>query len=291
MKIAVTGLTGFVGSHLKVFLESLGNEVIGLGRKDFSEERKISLLAKLKGCDAVINLAGAPIQGRWNRRRKEVILTSRVETTRKLVDAVNQLPHLPEVFISTSAIGYYPSDGLHTEDSAPARESFLSHVCQKWEAEARKVNPQVRLVILRFGLILGADGGVLPKIMKPSKRGVSIVFGDGYQPFSWIHVEDLMRIMELMLYDKKLSGVFNCVAPDTLTWLDLMSEVNLHYEPFMQIKIPEWVLRIFWLEGADMLVKGQQVVPMRLQQQNFIFLYPQLKDAVLDLVNKFNKIQ
>lgn len=288
MKIAVTGLTGFVGSHLKLFLKSIGeNEVIGLGRKDFSEEGKAGLLQKLQGCDVVINLAGTPIQGRWTAKQKETILNSRIETTRKLVAAINALPKLPELFISTSAIGYYSNVGLHTEESQAAREGFLSHVCQEWENEAHKVDPRVRLVILRFGLILGADGGVWPKVVKPLKQmKVSVVFGSGEQPFSWIHIDDLMRIIELMINDKQLSGVFNCVAPDLLTWLDFMAELKRVYNPFMQVKLPEWLLRIIWLDGADMLVKGQQVLPMRLQQQKFEFQYPHLKDAVTDLVTK-----
>lgn len=288
MKIAVTGLTGFIGSHLKIFLMEMGHQVIGISRKDFSEEGMGILTDKLTGCNAVINLAGAPINGRWNRRRKEAILTSRVETTRKLTEAINRLPHLPELFISTSAIGYYPSAGVSDEKTEPARERFLSHVCQEWEAEARKVNPAVRLVILRFGLILGAQGGVLPKIMAPSKRGVSVIFGTGHQPFSWIHIDDLMEVFKLMLYDKQLSGVFNCVAPDTLTWLDLMSELDMHFEPFWRVHVPEWLLRLFLLDGASLLTEGQQVVPQRLQERNFTYQYPELKDAITDLVEKFN---
>lgn len=288
MRIAVTGLSGFVGGHLKRYLEGLGNTVIGLSRQDFADETLASVAAKLKGCDAVINLAGAPINGRWNRRRKEAILNSRVQTTRKLVHAIHLLEHRPEVLISTSAIGFYPSEGHHTEDSAPARESFLSHVCQKWEAEARKADSDVRLVILRFGLILGADGGMLPRVMKPSKMGISVIFGNGHQSFSWIHVDDLMAVFGLMLYDKKLSGVFNCVAPDTLTWLDLMSEIDMHYEPFGKVHVPEWLLRLFLLDGATLLTQGQQVTSERLEQAKFPYRYPELKDAIADLVKKFN---
>lgn len=288
MKIAVTGLTGFIGSHLKIFLTEMGHQVIGISRKDFSEEGMSGLTDKLRGCNAVINLAGAPINGRWNRRRKEAILTSRVETTRKLTEAINRLPHLPEVFISTSAIGFYPSSGICDENTGAAQNSFLSQVCQQWEAAARKVNPAVRLVILRFGLILGAAGGVLPKIMTPSKWGISVIFGTGHQPFSWIHIDDLMQVFKRMLYDKQLSGVFNCVAPDTLTWLDLMSEVDMHFEPFWRVHMPEWLLRLFLLEGASLLTGGQQVIPLRLQEHNFTYQYPELKDAITDLAKKFN---
>lgn len=267
----------------------MGHQVVGISRKDFAGTDSQVLLDRLRGCNAVINLAGAPINGRWNRKRKQAILSSRIETTRKLVEAINLMAHLPDVFISTSAIGYYSPTGVNDENSDPAQDNFLSNVCQQWETQARNVNPAVRLVILRFGLILGADGGMLPKVLKPSKMGVSVTFGSGYQPFSWIHIDDLMAVFLLMLYDKKLSGVFNCVAPDQLSWRDLMSEIELHFEPFIRIRIPEWILRWGLLEGASLLTQGQKVVPSRLQEQSFPYRYPRLRDAVTDLVEKYQK--
>ncbi|MEG1586785.1 MAG: TIGR01777 family oxidoreductase [Bacteroidales bacterium] len=289
MKIAVSGITGFVGTHLKAFLEGMGNKVIGLSRGDFASDSTEALEEKLKGCNAVINLAGSPISGRWTHRKKDAILNSRIRTTRLLVTAVNRMAYPPDLFISASAIGIYPQEGCHMEDSEMVAEGFLAEVCMRWEAEAKKINPDIRLAILRFGLILGADGGIFPRIIKPTRFGVSMRFGNGMQPFSWIHIDDLLEIIALILYDPKLSGIFNCVAPDTLTWEDLMSEIDMHYETFGRLHIPEWLLKLFFLEGYTVLTHGQQVLPGRLMKEKFPYRYPELKNAVADLALKYDK--
>ncbi|MGL4293541.1 MAG: TIGR01777 family oxidoreductase [Bacteroidales bacterium] len=284
MKIAITGMSGFVGSHLKRFLEGEGHRVTGIPHRMLSENSEKELREALAGSDAVINLAGASINGRWSKRKKQEILESRIRSTRILVAAINGLERAPEVFISTSAIGYYAYDGIHTEESKATQDGFLSEVCRRWEAEASRVRKEVRLVILRFGLILGDNGGVFPHILKPARMGVHFIFGNGRQPFSWIHLVDLVAVFDLVLKDKNLKGVINCVAPDTITWHDMVVELRAHYPGFAVVHLPEWMLRIFLLDGATLLTRGQQVVPMRLIENRFDFKYPELREAASEII-------
>lgn len=284
MRIAVSGLTGFVGSHLKLFLEAQGNEVVSLTRADFAQASLSRLVEKMKGCDAVINLAGAPISVRWNRKNKLVIFKSRIDTTRSLVGILNKMKPFPKVFISTSAIGFYSSIGIHSEADGADENGFLAKVCQEWEAEAQKVRSEIRLVILRFGMIMGNDGGLLPRMVAPMQKGVSVIFGSGKQAFSWIHIDDLMNVFDLALHDPQMSGVFNCVAPEPTDMRTFLAEIDRFYHPFFHVKVPAWLLRLVLSEGSSLLTSGQAVIPGRLSEKGFLYQYPTPDRALNHLI-------
>ncbi len=280
MKIAISGSSGFVGTHLKNFLQERGDTVIPLTRSDFDAELPDSLQRKLAGCDAVINLAGSPINVRWTKQNKELILNSRVEVTRKLVEAINRMEQKPAVFISTSAVGYYPSNGVQTEQSESDPNAFLAFVTRRWEAQAAEVSPDVRLVILRFAVVLGKEGGMLPVLLKSFSKRVGVMFGNGKQTFAWIHIDDLMQIFALMLRDRSLSGVFNCVAPGVTDFEALTAEIGFYYKPFIRIQLPPFILKLVFLEGASFILQGQHAVPQRLSALGFRFKYPTLSEAM-----------
>ena len=204
MKLAITGANGFVGSHIK---KSFKDYVV-IERNDSEDE----ILSKLDGVDLVINLAGSPIVKRWTGEYKKTLINSRVQSTKKLVNAINRsdVKH----FISTSAIGAYPSDGVYDESFDDFTDDFLGSLTKEWEYEAKKCNKLT--TILRMGIILGNDGGALVQMLPAFKMGVGGIISDGKMMVSWIDIDDVMRMYKF-IFDKELTGVFNATTPNPIT--------------------------------------------------------------------------
>ena len=171
MKIAISGATGFIGTHLTAHLTGLGHRAVPLGRSAFRSQE--SLAAALAGCGAVVNLAGAPIDRRWSDAYKKQLYDSRIGTTRKLVAAINEMNPAPKVFVSASAVGYYPDQGCYDEYTAVKGTSFLSDLCESWEREASRVVPGIRLAVARFGVVLAPDEGAFAKMAFPFRKGIA----------------------------------------------------------------------------------------------------------------------
>lgn len=271
MKIAISGASGFIGTRLAAYLEGRGFGVVRLGREHFADDAHERLVQAVGECDAVVNLAGATIDHRWSRRYKEELLSSRIETTRKLVAAVDASLRT-QTLISTSAVGYYPSVGCYDEYSAEQGSGFLSDLCASWEAAARCV--AARCVITRFGVVLAADGGVFPRLARPAKAGVALVAGSGLQPFSWISIGDLLRAEEFLLTNVNLDGVFNLAAPEELTQREFVGAVAEHYRSPLTVCIPAFAVQLVRGEAADFLLHGQCAVPSRLRNAGFRFDAP-----------------
>lgn len=172
MKIAISGATGFIGTHLTAYLTGLGHRAVPLGRPAFRSQE--SLAAALAGCGAVVNLAGAPIDRRWSDAYKKQLYDSRIGTTRKLVAAINEMNPAPKVFVSASAVGYYPDQGCYDEYTAVKGTGFLSDLCESWEREASRVVPGIRLAVARFGVVLAPDEGVFAKMAFPFRKGIAV---------------------------------------------------------------------------------------------------------------------
>ena len=201
MKIAISGASGFIGSHLAGYLTAQGHQVVPLGRGYFSgfpapgpgvigdrawDGAMGRLVAALEGCGAVVNLAGAPIDRRWSDTYKEELYASRIGPTRRLVEAIGALETPPGVLVSASAVGYYPAEGCYKETDARKGTGFLSDLCAAWEQEAQRVPPGVRLVVTRFGVVFSPGGGAFPRLARPFRMGVAARLGDGSQNVSWI---------------------------------------------------------------------------------------------------------
>ena len=218
MNVAITGSSGFIGSHLSSRLAVFGHQVTPLWRYLFTQDSVDCLAEALAGCRAVINLAGAPIDRRWTDAYKQELVESRIMTTRKLVEAVNRLHEPPEVMISTSAVGYYsPAGGCHGEQDDPAADSFLAELCVAWEKEAELVNDSVRLVRTRFGVVLSPDGGALPRMVRPARFGITAAVGNPDHPFSWVALEDLVDALIFIMGKEDISGPVNVTAPERTT--------------------------------------------------------------------------
>lgn len=283
IKVAITGSTGFIGKRLTTFLIEKGVTVIALRKEHFSVEKKHELSILLNGCDVVVNLAGAPVICRWTKANKKRILDSRVKTTRKLVDIINELSDKPKTLISISAVGIYSAEEVWNENDGTYENDFLSHVCRRWEGEAKKVSNEVRLIIPRLGVVLDKSEGAFPKMMFPFKYYLGGRIASGHQGFSWIHIQDLLNIFWYIINKKEVKGVIHATAPQicdnllfTYTLARMLSKPVIFYTP-------RFLLHLLYGEGATVLTKGQKVFPSKLVNTDFHFEFSDLKSAIKEL--------
>ncbi len=281
MNIAISGATGFIGSHLSDYLSAQGHVVNGIGREYFKDEAKEQLIRLLSHTDVVVNLSGAAINKRWTKAYKQTLYESRILPTRKLVEAINAVSRV-QLLISASAVGYYPSTGCYDEYTARQGEGFLSDLCGAWEAEAERVAASVRLAILRFGVVLAPDGGAFPLLSRSVRLGMAAIVAPGDQPFSWIALQDLMKGMEFIIRHAELRGVFNFVSPERMTNEAFAWAMSEYYQ-VGKVKVPEFVFRFLYGEGASFLTQGQCVVPTRLTEAGFQFQCSAIGDFLKQL--------
>jgi hypothetical protein len=265
MKIAVTGASGFIGRRL---MEKLGSE---------------ARAGSFAGADAVVHLAGEPVAQRWTKEVRDKIRSSRVEGTRRLVDAMRASP--PQVLVCASAVGYYGSRGdeLLTEASAPG-DDFLAGVCAEWEREARRAEEfGVRVVCLRNGLVLGHGGG-LKKMMLPFKLGVGGRIGDGKQWMAWIHLEDAVGLIEFAISSSKLAGAVNSTAPEAVTNARFTRDLAGALHRPAIFPVPKSALRLLYGDMAQIVYASQHVVPEAALRAGYAFRFPTLQGALLNLL-------
>ena len=266
MKIAMSGASGFVAQALKQKFP----ECVVIDRSDDVD----AITQKLKGVEAVFNLAGAPIVARWDEAYKEVLYKSRIETTKKLVEAINRsdVTH----FISTSAVGIYPNNMPCDEQTSKVSEDFLGTLALAWEHEASKCTK--RTTILRFGVVLG-EGGALEKMLPAFKMGLGGIIGDGKMITSWIDIDDLVSIYTFVL-EHQLEGIFNASSPQPLSnyhFTKILGKV-LHRPTFFPI--PSFIIKMLFGEGSTVLLDSKEAYPKALLSQGFVFAYPDLESSL-----------
>ncbi|MDD3592683.1 MAG: TIGR01777 family oxidoreductase [Sulfurovum sp.] len=284
-KIAIIGASGFIGTTMQSFFRSQGFEVLPLGREDTG--KAVGEIARiLEGTDIVINLAGAPIIHRWSEAYKKILYNSRILTTRKVVEAMSQMKKRPELFISTSAIGIYATDGPMSESNYTYGDNFLTKICIDWEAEAQKADEFTRVVIFRFGVVLGKGGGALAKMLPAFRLGIAGTIGDGSEPFSWVHINDLLSAYLFVFSDQTQEGTFNLCAPNPVTNRELTKTLGKILHRPTVIPLPKFVLRVLFSEGATVLTEGQRVIPERLLENGFTFKYPTIEEALREVLDK-----
>lgn len=283
MKIAITGVSGFVGTRLKNHFVSKGYQVVDIRRGDLSNID--SLKSKIDGCDMVINLAGASIIARWSDEYKKILRSSRLDTTKLLVEAINVSDKKPKLFISTSAVGIFSNSGNYDEEHYIYSSDFLGKLCQDWEEMALKAqSDNTRVAIFRFGIVLGRDGGALQKMLTPFKLGLGGTIGNGAQAFSFIHIDDLVNAYDFVIENENLSGAFNLTAPEPTTNYGLTKSLGFHLNRPTILPVPEFVLKLIFGEGAKVLTDGQSVRPKRLLDSGFKFKYNNINEAIENLV-------
>lgn len=284
-KIAITGASGFVGINLTQHFQTQGYEVRKIKR---TELNNIDILTSIiENCDAVINLSGANIINRWSEKYKKLLYSSRLDTTNALIQAFEKAEKKPELFISTSAVGIYSNSKEQSEDDCEYGNDFLANLCKDWEKEAFKAESYgIRTAIFRFGIVLGKGGGALQKMLTPFKLGLGGTIGDGKQAFSFIHIDDLLHAYDFIIENSNLKGAFNLTAPQPTTNYGLTKALGkiLHRPTFLPV--PEFVLNLIFSEGAKVLTDGQNVVPKRLQENDFKFQYQDIVSTIKNIVGR-----
>ena len=284
MKILITGATGFIGRHVSRSLVDAGHEVVPAGRNDLNRGGP-HLAGIMGGCDAVINLAGAPISRRWTAAYKRTIVSSRLDTTRCIVDAMRLLGNRPAVLISASAIGAYDAAGRYSEKDPPNATDFLGRLSRDWEAAAREAESLgVRTLIYRFALVLGHDGGLMKQLLPPFRLGLGGPVADGSQHFSWVHVDDVVRSVIHGLENTHLSGIYHICAPGPTTNRVFTKTLGRVLGRPTLFRVPLTVLKLIYGEGAEVIASGQCVVSERLPESGFLFDYPELEPALKAVV-------
>jgi hypothetical protein len=297
MRILISGATGLVGSAAAGALRGAGHIVDRLARPNRVPEENREMRAirwdpvsgdldrqAASGADAVVHLAGASIAaGRWTAKRKQELRASRVEATRNLVTGLLQLDARPRVFVSASAVGYYGDRGdeLLTEESAPG-EGFLASLARDWEKEAlRAADFGMRVVLLRFGVILAPHGGALERMLLPFQMGVGGRLGSGRQWMSWLTLPDAVTLIRFALEGDSLSGAVNAVAPNPVTNAEFTRTLAEVLRRPAVFPVPGFALRLALGEMADaLLLASQRVVPARLQQHGYVFRHAALEEGL-----------
>lgn len=301
MNILISGGTGLVGKHLTKLLQQKGHEVAVLSRSKQTQIRAFlwdiptQTIDKeaLEWADAVVHLAGTSVAEKpWSKARKLDILESRTHSTRLLAKTIADLPteKRPKIFVGASAIGYYGLDtgeALITEAS-PAGKDFLADVTVQWEAEALPIEKAgVRLSLWRIGVVLAREGGALPTIASPVGWGVGAPLGSGKQYMSWIHIQDMARMLAYAIENEQVVGIYNACAPSPATNAELTKGIAkvLHRPTFLPA-VPSFVLQIILGEMAQMVLGGNRVSCAKIQQAGFTFDFPELTATLQDLLSK-----
>jgi uncharacterized protein len=283
MQVSISGSSGFIGSALKKHFLDRGWRVNEIDRAALEMPGNDLLYKKMEGSDVVINLAGAPVQKRWSAPYKQEILQSRVVTTRRIVDAIRHTLGKPVVFISGSAVGIYDSEHIHDEESPYFASDFLGQVCQEWEQEALKAKDCTRLILVRIGIVLGTEGGMLHKVYPLFKTGLGGKIGDGQQMMSWIHIKDLVGAIAFIIENESLTGVVNGVSPNPVSNEYFTKTFGKTLVQTTFLKVPLFGLKALYGEAARMFTTGQKVIPLKLISNGFEFKYPTIEKALLNL--------
>lgn len=297
MKILITGGTGFIGKKLCHFLLDHDHELTVLSRKpkkvySLCGERvqainSIEQLTSSDTFDAIINLAGEGIaNSRWSKKRKQVLLDSRINTTRQLIAYIERAKKRPEVLISGSAVGYYGNRGSRVlNEWSDPHEDFSHELCEKWESTAIEAeNFDVRVCVIRTGLVIGNDGGFLKRMLPLYKLGLGGKMGDGQQWMSWIHRTDFIAIINKLLESKVMQGIFNATAPVPVSNDEFSQTLGKTLNRPVCLPIPAFVLKILLGEMSTLLLGGQRILPERIEQAGYEFQFKTLEQALTDVL-------
>ncbi|MEE2885149.1 MAG: TIGR01777 family oxidoreductase [Chloroflexota bacterium] len=310
MKIFMTGATGFIGRATVPYLIGKGHSVtawvrdvdtasnllgeqvnvLGSGQKSKQLELTENVKTEIASSDCIINLSGKPLAGiRWNKRLKREFENSRIGVTNMLLKALEQTSNSVQLLISSSAVGYYgdrKSESLDDESSLGT--GYLSELCRDWESAALKAeNSGVRVCLLRLGVVLGREGGMLNQLTIPLQAGISSYLGNGKQYLPWIHLVDVTKTIDLCIENPRLSGAINCVAPFPVTAKQFGHKLQKIANAKITLGIPNFALRVIMGEAKNILVNSQNTVPKKLQEVGYQFNFPTVEEALNhELINQ-----
>lgn len=291
MRIAVTGSSGLIGSALVNHLRSLGHEVRRFVRREphaadeisWDPERKLIDVKTIEGLDGIIHLAGASIAARrWSRSYKQLIRSSRIDSTQLLVEALQKTASPPRFFLCASAIGYFGDRGEEVlTEASPRGKGFLAAVVEEWETTARYAEEYgVRVVNLRFGQVLARHGGVVASLLPVFRLGLGGPIGQGLAWWSWILLEDVCRAVEFLLDHAEIRGPVNITSPNPVRNRDFTKAFAKAIHRPAVLRVPTLLLKLLFGQLAqEVLLASARVIPVRLQESGFSFAYADIDKA------------
>jgi hypothetical protein len=299
MKLVITGASGFIGTSLVGRLMGQGHTLVLLSRKPPARPKSAGIewfawnpavpgswQSAFDGSDGVVNLAGEPIAGkRWSESQKQRLRVSRVDTTRLIVDAIAKARQRPKFLINASAVGYYGPHGDETltEESPPGGD-FLGQLCAAWEAQANRAKEHnVRVALLRTGIVLGKGQGALAKMVTPFKLFAGGRLGSGKQWFPWIHLDDEVGLINFLIANEKAQGPLNATAPNPVTMDEFCKALGRILDRPSWAPVPASVLSLMLGEMAEMLLTGQRAMPQAALRLGYEFKHPRVYEALASL--------
>ncbi|MED3538436.1 TIGR01777 family oxidoreductase [Bacillus toyonensis] len=298
MKIAISGGTGFIGKYLSTFFIQKGYTVYILTRKNKIETSNPHLqyvqwtpdlpTFPLSSIDIVINLAGESINSRWTKKQKEAILNSRIQATRGLIKQLQTLSTKPHTFINASAIGYYGTSETEsfTEQQETPGNDFLAETVFLWEQEACKARSlEIRTIYARFGVILGADGGALPKMLLPYQFYIGGTIGSGNQWLSWIHIDDVVRMIDFIIHKEEINGPLNITAPLPIRMKEFGETMATIMRKPHWLPVPSFMLHALLDEMSILVLKGQHVLPSKAIEHGYQYTFPTIDHALQNILS------
>ncbi|KKB33734.1 TIGR01777 family oxidoreductase [Bacillus thermotolerans] len=300
MRIVIAGGTGFIGQKLTDALIEAGHEVLILTRKEKAPAGKISYVkwleesaspeSQIGNADVFINLAGVSINnGRWNAAHQKQIYDSRMEATDELLRITSVLPKKPSAFINASAIGIYPSSfsAVYTETSLETAKDFLGKTVHDWEERAKQAESYSnRMAFMRFGVVLGNEGGAFPLMSLPYKFFAGGTVGSGKQWVSWVHITDVVRSILFVIEKENIHGPVNVTSPSPVRMKDFGKTIGAVLHRPHWLPVPSLMMKLALGQKSTLVLEGQHVIPEVLTEEGFQFMFPSLRLALEDLLTK-----
>jgi len=299
MKLVIAGGSGFIGQKLTRCLLDEGHEVVILTRKNQQPLKKITYVKwlaagtspenEIRNADVLINLAGVSINnGRWDAEHQKQIYDSRMKATEELIRIISAMPEKPAAFINASAIGIYPSSlaAIYTEKTVETAPDFLGKTVIDWENKAKQAEEYgIRTVFMRFGVVLGKEGGALPLMALPYKLFAGGTVGSGEQWVSWVHVTDVVRAILFAIEKEQIQGPVNVTAPAPIKMKDFGKTIGAVLKRPHWLPVPSFAMKLVLGHKSSLVLEGQHVLPTVLQAKGFVFKFPILQSALDDILN------
>jgi len=295
MNILITGGTGFIGSTITKFFLQQNNYITILSRGRSKVLKPVRVIESINQINAnekiniIINLAGSPINKKWNKTYKEILISSRVEVTKSLITLIKALKEKPDLLISASAIGYYGTqNNKYLDETSSYIDDFTHELCNLWELEAQKAQELgVRTCITRLGVVLGKNGGALEKILPLFKLGLGGNIGSGKQFFSWIHLDDVIGIFNFLISNKEQKGIYNLTSPSPTTNSQFTKALSRTLKRPDFFTVPSFLIKMVFGEMGDkLLLNGSAVYPKKLLDNGYEFKFKTIESALKNITDK-----
>ncbi len=284
-KIKITGIHGYLGTLLSSALENKGYSVSSIPRHLLYEE-PTELANEIKGCDAVINMAGVNILRRWTKKNKALIYDSRVQTTTNLVKSINLLKkdERPAQFISASAIGIYAAGRTHDETSTDFDNGFVGQVVKDWEQSLDELPQSIQTVIFRIAPVLGKKSKTISNLLVPFKLGLGGKIASGKQPFPFVHENDVVKAFILATESTEKQGIYNLSAPENISNSEFTKSLAKLLNRPAFLPVPAFALKLLYGEAAEILVQSPQAEPKKLLAEGFTFDFPDIQSTLTNIL-------